>query len=194
MQPSCFSDYDEHLRQIFWVAPSPRSPASSGDGKKLKELQVCPSKPVSSEGCSPKFGTSLEQNTPSEGQYLVVSRREGNRINEVMERAMGIEPTSEAWEASILPLYDARSASLNSTQTGSTGTSASFMKTGEPLRRAGPRNGQWRSARFSDCRGIGGAGIALQALEFLGGARQPREEKCKMLSGGMSGAALGSNT
>jgi hypothetical protein len=25
---------------------------------------------------------------------------------------MGIEPTSEAWEASILPLYDARSASL----------------------------------------------------------------------------------
>jgi hypothetical protein len=25
-----------------------------------------------------------------------------------MERAMGIEPTSEAWEASILPLYDAR--------------------------------------------------------------------------------------
>jgi len=91
-------------------------------------------------------------------------------------------------------LYDARSASLNSTQTGSTGTSASFMKTGEPLRRAGPRNGQWRSARFSDCRGIGGAGIALQALEFLGGARQPREEKCKMLSGGMSGAALGSNT
>jgi hypothetical protein len=27
----------------------------------------------------------------------------------VVERAMGIEPTSEAWEASILPLYDARS-------------------------------------------------------------------------------------
>src|SRR6266436_5446385 len=29
-----------------------------------------------------------------------------------MERAMGIEPTSEAWEASILPLYDARSTYL----------------------------------------------------------------------------------
>ncbi len=29
-----------------------------------------------------------------------------------MERAMGIEPTSEAWEASILPLYDARSSFL----------------------------------------------------------------------------------
>jgi hypothetical protein len=28
-----------------------------------------------------------------------------------LERAMGIEPTSEAWEASILPLYDARSFS-----------------------------------------------------------------------------------
>ena len=28
---------------------------------------------------------------------------------ENLERAMGIEPTSEAWEASILPLYDARS-------------------------------------------------------------------------------------
>ena len=27
---------------------------------------------------------------------------------------MGIEPTSEAWEASILPLYDARSALLES--------------------------------------------------------------------------------
>jgi hypothetical protein len=30
----------------------------------------------------------------------------------LMERAMGIEPTSEAWEASILPLYDARSGLL----------------------------------------------------------------------------------
>jgi hypothetical protein len=29
-----------------------------------------------------------------------------------LERAMGIEPTSEAWEASILPLYDARSCLL----------------------------------------------------------------------------------
>src|SRR6266849_6127677 len=28
----------------------------------------------------------------------------------IVERAMGIEPTSEAWEASILPLYDARSS------------------------------------------------------------------------------------
>ena len=34
------------------------------------------------------------------------------RLCEVLERAMGIEPTSEAWEASILPLYDARSFSI----------------------------------------------------------------------------------
>ena len=27
---------------------------------------------------------------------------------------MGIEPTSEAWEASILPLYDARSCGVSS--------------------------------------------------------------------------------
>ena len=31
---------------------------------------------------------------------------------------MGIEPTSEAWEASILPLYDARSITLDCTQSG----------------------------------------------------------------------------
>jgi hypothetical protein len=30
---------------------------------------------------------------------------------------MGIEPTSEAWEASILPLYDARSSSKGSDST-----------------------------------------------------------------------------
>jgi hypothetical protein len=29
---------------------------------------------------------------------------------------MGIEPTSEAWEASILPLYDARSGAKHSTK------------------------------------------------------------------------------
>ena len=32
-----------------------------------------------------------------------------------MERAMGIEPTSEAWEAPVLPLNYARSRSVNST-------------------------------------------------------------------------------
>jgi hypothetical protein len=35
--------------------------------------------------------------------------RESGSDPEFLERAMGIEPTSEAWEASILPLYDARS-------------------------------------------------------------------------------------
>jgi hypothetical protein len=37
------------------------------------------------------------------GQKVWLSGRQ------ILERAMGIEPTSEAWEASILPLYDARS-------------------------------------------------------------------------------------
>jgi hypothetical protein len=43
------------------------------------------------------------------GFFSVTQPRKANRIIEYMERAMGIEPTSEAWEASILPLYDARS-------------------------------------------------------------------------------------
>ena len=35
---------------------------------------------------------------------------------------MGIEPTSEAWEASILPLYDARSSVLSNYTFSSDGT------------------------------------------------------------------------
>ena len=41
---------------------------------------------------------------------------------------MGIEPTSEAWEASILPLYDARSTAFDSTQSCSVDATASFNK------------------------------------------------------------------
>ena len=41
---------------------------------------------------------------------------------------MGIEPTSEAWEASILPLYDARSIALDSTQSYSADATTSFIK------------------------------------------------------------------
>ena len=33
----------------------------------------------------------------------------GQARSKILERATGIEPVSEAWEASILPLYDARS-------------------------------------------------------------------------------------
>jgi hypothetical protein len=43
------------------------------------------------------------------GVFQRFSRVRSTESSEVMERAMGIEPTSEAWEASILPLYDARS-------------------------------------------------------------------------------------
>jgi hypothetical protein len=41
---------------------------------------------------------------------------------------MGIEPTSEAWEASILPLYDARSAGVNSIHNYGTGTTTSLRE------------------------------------------------------------------
>src|SRR5215471_7708913 len=51
---------------------------------------------------------------PSKTSLFLVEFRELSRVRSTessgfMERAMGIEPTSEAWEASILPLYDARS-------------------------------------------------------------------------------------
>ena len=38
-----------------------------------------------------------------------------------VERAMGIEPTASAWEAEVLPLYDARSESHDCTQSGGGG-------------------------------------------------------------------------
>ena len=41
---------------------------------------------------------------------------------------MGIEPTSEAWEASILPLYDARSVQDNSTRDSGLRTTAPLQK------------------------------------------------------------------
>ena len=43
------------------------------------------------------------------GDFQAPSRVRVVQSSGFMERAMGIEPTSEAWEASILPLYDARS-------------------------------------------------------------------------------------
>jgi hypothetical protein len=60
-----------------------------------------PDKQVRSE-FSKKFGTKTE--------LLENKEKMENEVAACfMERAMGIEPTSEAWEASILPLYDARS-------------------------------------------------------------------------------------
>jgi hypothetical protein len=51
---------------------------------------------------------------PSKTHRFLVEFRELSRVRSTessgfMERAMGIEPTSEAWEASILPLNYARS-------------------------------------------------------------------------------------
>ncbi len=46
------------------------------------------------------------------GFFSSFSRVRSTESSEVMERAMGIEPTSEAWEAPILPLNYARSLFL----------------------------------------------------------------------------------
>ena len=46
----------------------------------------------------------LERCLPS---VVLADRSPRERI--LMERATGIEPVSEAWEASVLPLYEARS-------------------------------------------------------------------------------------
>jgi hypothetical protein len=56
------------------------------------------------ESSMPAIAKKFEIDGP-ELQSSVVS----GLLPDLMERAMGIEPTSEAWEASILPLYDARS-------------------------------------------------------------------------------------
>src|SRR5208283_3012871 len=52
------------------------------------------------------------QNRPVSGGISATQPHKGNRIIRILERAMGIEPTSEAWEAPVLPLYDARSLFL----------------------------------------------------------------------------------
>ncbi len=58
---------------------------------------------------------------------------------------MGIETTSEAWEASILPLYDARSDPVNSTRDSGVGTTAYFTKG------RFDSHGYFRAARRSAC-------------------------------------------
>ena len=70
-----------------------------------------------SEDCSGTVGLGITRrnslSTDSGGEIWVVKKImegcEAKGVGGFMERAMGIEPTSEAWEASILPLYDARS-------------------------------------------------------------------------------------
>ncbi len=83
--------------------------------------------------CVPRgFGSSLiepyplrpdiDQTTkkPTRGGWLFLFQ-----INDLpesdVERAMGIEPTASAWEAEVLPLYDARSESRDCTQSGGGG-------------------------------------------------------------------------
>ena len=61
-----------------------------------------------------RFGRAATVQLPSKMRRFLIEFRELSRVRSTessgfMERAMGIEPTSEAWEASILPLNYARS-------------------------------------------------------------------------------------
>ena len=62
---------------------------------------------------------------------------------------MGIEPTSEAWEASILPLYDARSIAFDSTQSYSADATASLTKTEDPVRLVALANRHSHKRKFA---------------------------------------------
>src|SRR5438067_11838067 len=64
----------------------------------------------------PRNPNAMPYKTPYEASYktiVAILRKAGPKhhahFTRFLERAMGIEPTSEAWEASILPLYDDRS-------------------------------------------------------------------------------------
>jgi hypothetical protein len=70
-----------------------------------------------------------------------------------MERAMGIEPTSEAWEASILPLYDARSVDAET----------DYTQLGLGTKRAGLERGR----RWSGSARVAGLVIAVNSFENL---------------------------
>ncbi len=58
---------------------------------------------------SADLGPASDQNPRLDGLIFVLRSARATESTSFLERAMGIEPTSEAWEASILPLYDARS-------------------------------------------------------------------------------------
>src|SRR6202035_37398 len=54
----------------------------------------------------PQFEGLPASQIPIEKQLSI--RKSGNASQRKVERAMGIEPTAQAWEAWVLPLYDAR--------------------------------------------------------------------------------------
>jgi hypothetical protein len=60
----------------------------------------------------------LEQNPQFWGRFSATSRHKGNRIKGFMERAMGIEPMSEAWEALTRTLKAIDLAALSSPNDG----------------------------------------------------------------------------
>ena len=64
--------------------------------------------------CLLPVGQCLERPFPGVAMYVAVSRKQktqaliNNNLRNKLVRAMGIEPTSQAWEARVLPLNDAR--------------------------------------------------------------------------------------
>src|SRR5258708_10837451 len=79
--------------------------------ERFYESGNCVQKNCAILGVHPKeLGPTWVQNSGQLAPFSSLSSGRATESTRFMERAMGIEPTSEAWEASILPLYDARSS------------------------------------------------------------------------------------
>jgi hypothetical protein len=62
------------------------------------------------------FGTSLEQNRPFEGKFLVVSRREGNRINEIYGAGDGNRTNLICQNKTLLPAFQSNWSQMESSR------------------------------------------------------------------------------
>src|SRR5260370_26592582 len=77
--------------------------------ERFYESGNCVQKNCAILGVHPReLGPTWSQNSGQLAPFSSLSSGRATESTRFMERAMGIEPTSEAWEASILPLYDAR--------------------------------------------------------------------------------------
>ena|SRR5216683_2918982 len=95
--------------------------------ERFYESGNCVQKNCAILGVHPRnLGPTWVQNPGQLAPFSSLSSGRATESTRFMERAMGIEPTSEAWEASILPLYDARSIAFDSTQYCNTSTIAGY--------------------------------------------------------------------
>src|SRR5215469_13789708 len=81
----------------------------ASESSKLNCMATCPIYGLTGKI---ELGPTWVQNSGQTAPFSSLSSGRATESTRFMERAMGIEPTSEAWEASILPLYDARSLSI----------------------------------------------------------------------------------